>query len=95
MGRAGGLSGALVAFACARGVAVGNWRTLWILGREVVLSTTEAGGTRTYVLDEACLVWRLLVVVAVDSSLVEIQGLERKREGTISSLATFWHMLDV
>ena len=74
---AGGLSGALVAFACARGEAVESWRTLWILGREVVLSTAEAGSTRTYVLDEACLVWRLLIVVGIDPSLVEIQGLER------------------
>ena len=74
---------------------MGSWRRLWILGREVVLATAEAGGSWTYVLGEACLVWRLLVIVGIDSSLVEIQGLERQREGTVSSLAFFLHTLDV
>ena len=92
---AGWLGAALVAFASGRGQAVGYWRSLWILGRKVVLATAEAGGSWTYVLGEACLVWRLLVVVGIDSSLVEVQGLERQREGTVSSLAVFLHTLDV
>ena len=95
MQRAGGFGGAVVAFVCACGEAVGNWRALWILGREVVLSTTEAYGTWTYVLDETGLVWRLLIVVAIDSSLVEVQSLQWQREGAISSLTIFWHVLDV